>query len=336
MRRFDINVRRARPVVALFIVVVVSVRFLEAAHVFADDDASLWGILNRRFRAGLQQHTSIEPPGVFIHQFDGTEDPEMPWRPCPRHDVKGPLFGPCAQPGAQLHRDQFSASVIFADLFRPSREDRKSIPLFSFDGGFVLRPSLIKLLCAFARDAGSGWNGVGACHAAYGSACVPGCGNPPRWCGALHQQEANGHRCCAYGKCPGPPYPWRPEELVGMLKQHAELGETFKGIGTYTGYNEVILESDNFVDHLPYSVEAIFITDCLEGQQNSRMSFSTSCAGAHAHARSLHHNFTQEYGLDEETFPLLRLSPISWKEPFTYDSDWLSTEWKSQKFYGLF
>ena len=60
----------------------------------------------------------------------------------------------------------------------------------------------------------------------------------------------------------------------------------------------------------------MFVVDCTSHQRNTPYSASRTCEGAHQKARSVHAAFLREYHLSERDFPLLRLSPSEWNEPF--------------------
>ena len=83
-----------------------------------------------------------------------------------------------------------------------------------------------------------------------------------------------------------------------MLENHASFGDQFKGIGTFSGYNELIVESATWIENLPRSIEAFF----------------TVAGGDEAFARRAHSDFVQRYGA--EIAPLVQLRPDRWSEPF--------------------
>eukprot|EP00966_Prymnesium_polylepis_P030227 702580-Prymnesium_polylepis.1 len=100
----------------------------------------------------------------------------------------------------------------------------------------------------------------GECMHGGGVGCVPGCGNPVRWCdpkGGL----IGGWCKCGFAWCSGTPQPYRPSDLGEFLALHAEHGAPYKGEGSYTGYNEVIVDGDHCSAMLPHSIEAFFVTE---------------------------------------------------------------------------
>ena len=67
------------------------------------------------------------------------------------------------------------------------------------------------------------------------------------------------------------------------------------------------------------SVEAIFLIDCDDRSRNTAYSASRTCSAAQAKARSVHRQYLATYGKAAGTFPLLRLRPWNWNEPFYQD-----------------
>ena len=83
-----------------------------------------------------------------------------------------------------------------------------------------------------------------------------------------------------------------------MLEKHATLGDQFKGFGTFSGYNELIVESAEWLANLPRSVEAFFVVEGGDEEQSRRVQ----------------RQFASRYGA--EAAPLVRLRPERWEEPF--------------------
>ena len=134
------------------------------------------------------------------------------------------------------------------------------------------------------------------------SDCVPGCGNPPEWCDP-NEGLINGWCQCGFAWSCGQqntPRPWRPEDLGVMLERHATFGDQYKGIGTYSGYNEVIVESAAWRASLPDAVEAFFAVS----------------GGDEDFVRGAHQQFAQRYGAGKA--PLVRLDPQRWDQPFQF------------------
>lgn len=67
------------------------------------------------------------------------------------------------------------------------------------------------------------------------------------------------------------------------------------------------------------SVEAIFLIDCDDRSRNTAYSASRTCSAAQAKARSVHRQYITTYGKAAATFPLLRLRPWNWHQPFYQD-----------------
>ena len=85
-----------------------------------------------------------------------------------------------------------------------------------------------------------------------------------------------------------------------MLERHATFGDQYKGIGTYSGYNEVIVESAAWRASLPDAVEAFFAVS----------------GGDEDFVRGAHQQFAQRYGAGKA--PLVRLDPQRWDQPFQF------------------
>ena len=114
----------------------------------------------------------------------------------------------------------------------------------------------------------------------------------------------------------------RSQRPGGFLDLFARNGQAFDGIGKFTGYNEIIIESDTWIRNLPLSVEAIFMIDCKAGDVNTLYTAadghgtSKSCEAAKTRAIAMHRSYLQEYGLDARSFPLLKLRTTEWSKPF--------------------
>jgi hypothetical protein len=98
--------------------------------------------------------------------------------------------------------------------------------------------------------------------------CVPGCGHPPQWC------EGDRTSGC----------PFRPTALASMMTA-----------ASWTTYNEIIIDSLFYEQHLPHSIEA-FVT--MGG---------TMASTAHA-------EFLSAYGLTSRDVPLVHWTGWSFDE----------------------
>jgi len=275
--------------------------------------------INARFRRNFH---SIRDSGVVMHSFDGWEDPDAPWSPCP--EMGG--SGVCGRPEMLPRRDRVSASIAYAGMHRADRPDRTVIPVYSFDGGVILRPDRLRLLCAYGNDGAIDYGGKN-CRVTgptASSRCVPGCGDPPDWCdpnGGL----IGGWCQCGFGWCGGQKLrPWRPQDLRKLIEKHATIGSAYTGMGTYTGYNEVVIDSSRWVETLPGAIEAFYYFDGCSGQANTKLSSQLppdgagpkSCEGASEFARTKHADFLRRFHLTERDVPLLRFRQAEWSTPF--------------------
>ena len=168
---------------------------------------------------------SVRPPGlesaVLIHQWDGWENPDEPWSMCPdppREELKWTVCGR----GTEIakRRERVSASAVHTGL--QDQISPHEPPLFSLEGGIVLRRSANRVLCAYGVDGGTDYGAKagqahdGSCYPGGVAGCVPGCGTRPKWC---HPNQMIGGNCrCGLGWCGGGrPRPWRPEDLGQLV-----------------------------------------------------------------------------------------------------------------------
>ena len=86
-----------------------------------------------------------------------------------------------------------------------------------------------------------------------------------------------------------------------------------------TGYNELVIESATWVRNLPDAVEAIFVVECDGSRRNTAYAASRTCEQARAKARQVHAAYLAKTGRASSGFPLLRLRPDNWAEPFVSD-----------------
>ena len=247
-----------------------------------------WRQIMRRYTAAAFADDALSSPdgkGVLIHQLDGWEDDDKPWLPC--HSRTGRSCGKFG--------DRISCMLIYESM--GDREDRATIPLFSWSGGLVVRAEESKPLCLFGCD-GATRNHNCPSHPA---TCVPGCGNPPWWCDRERPLLANDCRC-GLEACSGHISAWRPSDVAFVMEAHEEHGPKYKfEPGYHTGYNEVVVESDAWEAHLPRVVQAFFFVDGGSDE---------------ASIRDMHARFLDEYGLTGRDCPLLRMDRGRWDAPF--------------------
>ncbi|KAL1510781.1 hypothetical protein AB1Y20_007067 [Prymnesium parvum] len=170
-------------------------------------------VLNSRFhrlpfkRSLWKENGELADAGVLVHAFDGWEN----------HGLNG----------NQESADQ-SASLIFDNNGYPGSK----IPVFSNEGGFILRPGITRLKCAKATDSG------GHCDTS-------------RMCPSITTVgESWQYRDHPGDGCHGT---WRPEDIGVYLHRVANWQLT-------TGqreYNEFIIDGDHMRAH-PSSIEAFY------------------------------------------------------------------------------
>ena len=278
--------------------------------------------INARFQRDFH---NIRRAGVIMHTFDGWEDPSAPWAPCPK--TGGP--GVCGRAEILPRRDRISGSIIYAGMHRVDRPDRDVIPIYSFDGGVILRPDRAKLLCAYGNDGAIDYGGKN-CRVTgptRSSTCVPGCGDPPNWC-AANGGLIDGWCHCGFEWCGGEKVrPWHPEDLPELIERHATVGSRYTGMGTYTGYNEVVIDSSSWAETLPGIIEAFFYFDGCAGNTNTPLSSQLprdgagpkTCEGATEFVRTKHADFLRRFDLTEHDVPLLSFRHTEWSTPFATD-----------------
>jgi hypothetical protein len=199
------------------------------------------------------------------------------------------------------------------------------IPTFSLDGGVILNPAKIHAFCGYGLDGSIDDNKPLSCASTDPSTCVPGCGRPPAWCRKDNPHDEGAWATCGLGWTGKGVRPWRPEEFGGrggLFDLVAQQGDPFTGVGNYKGYNEVVLDSEAWIEGLPESIEAIFMVDCSSSDPNLLYGgadgggTARSCDEAHRNAIALHRSFLENYHLSAADFPLLKLQPSNWNEPF--------------------
>ena len=154
------------------------------------------------------------------------------------------------------YSDRFAVSIIY-----PGHPETYAA------GGLVLRPEEIELNCAYGSDGGS----QGACCYPPGKTadCSPGC---KRWCDPSRGVRNWG---CS----------WPPQHLKEMIVQQKVLEPN-------GGYNEVILDAQTWVDHLPRTIMAVFVhKDAPERDVET--------------SKRVHADFLAEYGVSADETPLV-------------------------------
>ena len=91
----------------------------------------------------------------------------------------------------------------------------------------------------------------------------------------------------------------------------------FDGVGDYTGYSEIVVSTEQWRRQLPHSVEGIFLVECRPGEENLHYGGTArTCNEAHEWAVEAHQQFLRDFPERRANFPLLRLRPSNWNEPF--------------------
>lgn len=124
--------------------------------------------------------------------------------------------------------------------------------------------------------------------------------------------------------------PWDASEFGGpdgMLDFFAKVGKPYRR-GGFEGYNEIVVESRTWLANLPRSIEAIFLVECRSSDGNLQCcgggaggtGTALNCQQAQERARAMHAKFIDEYGIDARKFPLIKLRPTKWDQPFVVES----------------
>lgn len=270
------------------------------------------GAINARFRRDVREHAAFDA-GVLIHQLDGLEDHNRRFSPCAT-----PSTSPnCYEQRTRARRQRVSASIIFSGL--QWRDDY--IPTFSLDGGVILRPSTVRALCGYGTDGSIDDNKPLECGGyPFDGPCIPGCGSPPNWCTQENPHDEGAWLTCGLGWGGGGVRPWRPSEFGGpggLLDLFRMHGDEFFGVGSFKGYNEIVVDAQHWIDELPLSVEGIFTVACQDGDDNLHYGGTAqNCGEARAVATEMYTQFLEAYHLSSVEFPLLELRPWDWENPF--------------------
>ena len=253
---------------------------------------------------------------MLLHHFDGFEDPTRWWQPCPENcgswntSLKGGLSALRQRATQRYHcrrcsrwGDRLSAIAVYSGQ---RRIGRRRIPIVTRFPGLVLRPNATTLRCAFAGDGGSvQWN----CRNRFAGyqrhpGCISGCGNPPAWCSP--RTERGGCRCGIGEGCAHRPVPLKPESLGWLLQEHASFGEVGRGVGSYSGYAELVVDSKPLLTSPREAVEAFFFSEAESDSYNASMHLACKVYRA-----SLRH--VQQ---DACEVPLLKFRTDNWATPF--------------------
>lgn len=155
--------------------------------------------LNEQFRTG-RPSDKLEEVGVLMHQWDGLEDSDKPWKMCIHN---------CMCQG-QFINGRISTMVVYRGLNK--RPDRQAIPLpFGNRGGILIHPSYATVDCAYGID-GATYNLDNPAH--------PGCSDA--FCDPNDIIDQNGNVWCGFTGAPA--MAWGPSDIKKLLEIHATSG----------------------------------------------------------------------------------------------------------------
>ena len=226
---------------------------------------------------------------VLIHVIDGRERPNEPWRP------SQPTQPDKLDEWTEFYLKQ-SASYVYAA--QSTGAMGRGIPLFGYGLGLIFRPGAYnRNFCGFGSDSG----GHGICHPV-SAACKPGCSSKlsDEYCDPHEKRVEPANQA---GTCGG--LPWRTEDFGTFLQQAAPNGL----------YNEIVIDSRWWDDHLPHSIEFMY--------------YGTKDASVAKMAREAHRAFVERYRLDEDAFPLVEMDKDDWRAPFKVVG---CSEWQAPDF----
>ena len=237
--------------------------------------------LNERFYSA-QPSADLATVGLILHQFDGIEQAGALWKSCTSH---------CGTSNGAVGALTGRISASIASMRLRNRPDRMAIPLINTHGGVVARPGEVHVACAYGID--------GATVNLHGGANGDGC--PDEWCDPSKAHEQNGY--CGFWGAP-PHAAWRAADLATLLALHEEHGESYKGVGWRSGYNEAVLDGISWNENLPNTIEAFFVVSNGDNAATSQV-------------REAHAKFLAQYGISRDEVPLLALDPARWESPLS-------------------
>jgi len=225
--------------------------------------------LNRRFRVGRPTNRLYDA-GILIHQWDNTEG-----------TGEQRLWMPCQKPWCAKWGDRMSTSIISKGTSRP--QERNSIGIFSHkEGGFIIAPKQVELLCSYHLDGGS-MDIICDQQGRRTKKCLPGC---------------NKKKCtkAVYWECS-----WPRKKLDHML--------SFFKAGKGAGYNEVVIGTENW--NPDQIIEAFFWPVPLG--KSCRME---ACDDRCERTWNFRMDYLAEQNQSGEGKPFLCLDLLDWEHPF--------------------
>ena len=202
----------------------------------ADEQVVSW--LRDVFLHGAPSNTLAET-GIIVRQFDGLSDIDggKPWLPCPPTRW-------CAS-----YASQWPASIINA---------KTPLLYYEEEGGFIIDSTLCRIHCAYASDG----NSMGKfCSNDSNSSCIPGCYPRGQQC-----QELGRDWDCSFD----------PSSLRGALQAQLDRCHGGNRPGVCESHNEVVVDTQSVVEHLPSSIKAFFFLKSPTKAQTARQSFLTA------------------------------------------------------------
>lgn len=236
--------------------------------------------------------------------MDGFESNIASWRACEKR-------GECPDAGWKVATGgRESVTIIYKALHEYPKWRHEPIPIFGNMHGLLLDPKGMHFFCGYpgdgdSQDFGRRLTNNKNCDPPGGNAhCKPGCTHDRGWCDP--ENPFTGRSClCGKDFCDNlPPQPWHPTDFAKMLEMYNKHG----GPSNWAPmkYNEFILSSKYWNDHLPDTIQAIYY----------------HCNGNKARGKDeavkMRHAFLKEYALehDDSRVPLLCIDKNNWEYPF--------------------
>lgn len=242
---------------------------------------------------------------------------------------------------------RISCSISYAGM--RLRPDRRGVPLPSYDGGVIVRPSAVEVSCAYAIDTITGGvNELPNPGCRRGWACEgdsdASCASKAGVCAARRAAWPFPTSCpLPTPRHPQPPHPsllpppcaamrqldlqrpFAPNRLKEMLQSYQENGQPYQDPGWFSGYNEVVFQAGSWNPHLPHTIEAFFVLGDKRGawsgrQEREGKKTHTLPDDRAGFAADQHRMFIAKFkhykGVSDAEVPLLRFNPYDWEAPF--------------------
>ena len=252
------------------------------------DGSNVVDEINRRFREGIPSN-SLATAGVLVHEFDKLEDWEhdQPWKTCSKSSENSWCTDQAKHESCTLINKDLPH--LFVEAPNTAADDPSDGSM-----GFILSPRVTEILCSFYADGGTQGQPDGGCfHTLHDGIKkpVPKCNPQPAGCDQAQFNAKAGVilpavGCGRYWNCA-----FVGTEMLGDMMRTQQRENSGK-------YNEVVVSSKFWDDHLPGIIEAVFFISTEEK------------------ARAVHRNFLAAYGKTRHEVPLVQYNAWDQRRPF--------------------